>query len=176
MSARQLLRVLARQANEKHAPASHRRAAASLLDWSEIPDGSGAKQSEEMKAAAFVGKAARASAGQTGKTVCIRLAPKSSRKLASSSCQCWPNRQNSLHPPHTAEQPQACSTGRRSVTQSKEDERRQPVLASSSSECRSVQNSLHLPHTKELVQACSTGSEIRDGARAKQRGRKAGSL
>ena len=57
------------------------RAAASLLDWSEIPDGSRAKQKERM-AAAFVGTAARASAGQTGTTVCIRPAPKSSRKLA----------------------------------------------------------------------------------------------
>ena len=69
-------------------------------------------------------------------TVCIHLAPKSSHKrarlveniphgfhakqrgtwqpvLTSSSCEYWSARQaNSLHPPRTEKQPQACSTGR----------------------------------------------------------------
>ena len=91
---------------------------------------------------------------------------------------------NSLHPPRTAQQPQACSTGRRSVTApvlSKEKEMQQPVLACSSCKCfghrQTVCNrlapkrfcakrsavfghfadSLHPPRTKEQPQACSTG-------------------
>ena len=59
-----------------------------LLDWPEVPDGSGAK-AKRKAVAAFVGKQpVRVPATQA----------------------------HSLHPPRTEEQPQACSIGRRSLT------------------------------------------------------------
>ena len=69
------------ESGTQFAPASHRGAAASLLDWSEIPDGSGAKQGER-EAAAFGWQAARASAGQPDRPP--QFAPASHRRAAAS--------------------------------------------------------------------------------------------
>ena len=128
------------------ASASHRRAAASLLDRAKIPDGYTSMQrtlEEEDEPAAFVGKQRLRLPGlMQARTLCIRLAPKSSRKLArrlvhralaapvqgtleesiDSLCRqaappsAWPDRHANfapLHLPRTEEQPQACSIIRR---------------------------------------------------------------
>ena len=70
---------------------------------------------------------------------------------------------NSLHPPRTDEQPQACSIGgRRSLTastQRKEEGAGQLLSASSSSKqvLATQAHSLHSPHTDEQPQACWIG-------------------
>ena len=63
---RQAARASGNQVGTYCASTSHRKAAASLLDWSEIPDGSRAKQREE-EAGGLCRQAAPASADQTGK-------------------------------------------------------------------------------------------------------------
>ena len=86
MSASSASECLACCGHAHFASASHRRAAASLLDRAKIPDGYTSMQrtlEEEDEPAAFVGKQRLRLPGlMQARTLCIRLAPKSSRKLA----------------------------------------------------------------------------------------------
>ena len=114
---------------------SHRRAAASLLDGSPIRDSSGARQ--------------RGSKRQPWS--------------ASTSCECQLDKANSLHPPHTAERPQACFIGRRPLAGSSEKQRgrRQPFidmhLKRVPARKASSLHATHLPRTEAQSQACSIG-------------------
>ena len=105
-----------------------------LLDWSEIPDDSSGGAKQRGRRPALLCRQA----------VLVRV----------------PARQaNSLHPPRTAQQPQACSTGRTSLhdgSHAKQREEAGGILCRQRSR-PDRQNSLHPPRTQAKPQACSTG-------------------
>ena len=161
MVSKQLVRVLARQANSLHASASHRRADAKGRIEEQSQACSIGRRSitaavqsndEGTRKAAFVGKQCSCECRPDRQTVRIRLALQSSRKLARyvedpsrlMRCNHIPNETTpamddqsgkQLYPPRTMEQPRACSIGRRAVTAraavQSNEEGGQPLLASS---------------------------------------------
>ena len=165
---------------------SHRRAAISLLNWSVVADGSSAKQRVRWRQILLA--SSPFACWPDRQTVCIRLAPKSSRKLARLVSQDLGTKRKAAafvgkvapaSAGHTDRQWASASHGRAaaslldwSVKTSAQRGRRQPLSASSPCECwqdrQTVCIRLALEDSRKLARLTEVSERLQHNAKKKK--------